>query len=151
MMLPTIITHQVNTVIKSLKNKYSSINDISTTVIKRNSELFSLPLTILFNQSVATGIFPTVLKIANITPIHKSGPNDDLKNYRPISQLTVFSKIFESLMKLNGFTRNCNTFIALNTFLNYVFSAIDKKLNLLSIFIDFAKAFDTINHKILLK
>ncbi len=43
-----------------------------------------------FNLSVATGTFPTKLKNAVITPIYKSGPNDDPKNYRPISQMTVF-------------------------------------------------------------
>ena len=49
-----------------------------------------------------------------------------------------------------GFRQNCSTFKALNIFSNYVFSAIDKKLPVLSIFIDFAKAFDTVNHKILI-
>ena len=123
-------------------------------------------MTILFNQSVSTGTFPSLLKTAKITPIHKSGPDDDPKNYRPISQLTIFSKIFETLMKtylidylenkniLNpsqyGFRRNRSTFQALNVFSNDVFSAIDKKHSVLSIFIDFAKAFDTVNHNILI-
>lgn len=166
MVLPIITTHEMNVVIKSLNNKNSDINDISAYIVKRNSDHFSVPLTILFNQSVANGTFPDILKTAKVTPIHKSGPRDDPTNYRPISQLTVFSKIFETLMKsylinyfehkhiLNpsqfGFRRNCSTFKALNTFSNDVFSAIDNKLSVLTIFIDFAKAFDTINHKILI-
>ena len=166
MMCPIVSTFDVATVIKSLNNKKSGINDISLSVIKRNSYLFAIPLTILFNQSVSTGTFPSLLKTAKITPIHKSGPDDDPKNYRPISQLTIFSKIFETLMKtylidylenkniLNpsqyGFRRNRSTFQALNVFSNDVFSAIDKKHSVLSIFIDFAKAFDTVNHNILI-
>ena len=166
MMCPIVTTFDVTKVIKSLNNKKSGINDISPIVIKRNTQLFSIPLAILFNQSVATGTFPSLLKTAKITPIHKSGPDNDLKNYRPISQLKVFSKIFETLMKvylinyletrniLNpsqyGFRRNCSTFKALNVFSNNILSAIDKKLHVLSIFIDFAKAFDTVNHKILI-
>ena len=166
MVVPIITTYEMNSVIKSLKNKNSGINDISASIIKSNSNLLSVPLTILFNQSVANGTFPDLLKTAKITPIHKSGPHDDPQNYRPISQLTVFSKIFETLMKkylihylehkniLNpsqfGFRRNFSTFKALNKFSNDIFSAIDNKNSVLSVFIDFAKAFDTINHKVLL-
>lgn len=166
MVVPIITTYEMNSVIKSLKNKTSDINDISATIIKSNSNLLSIPLTILFNQSVTNGIFPDKLKTAKITPIYKSGPHDDPKNYRPISQLTIFSKIFETLMKkhlinylehkniLNpsqyGFRQNCSTFKALNKFSNDIFTAIDKKFSVLSVFIDFAKAFDTINHKVLL-
>lgn len=167
MVLPILSTQDIKTVIKSLKNKNSGLQDIAISVIKRNSELFSIPLTILFNKSVETGTFPALLKIAKITPIHKSGPDNVPKNFRPISQLSVFSKIFETLMKTHlmqylenrnilndaqfGFRRNRNTFQALNIFSTDVFTAIDNKLSVLSIFIDFAKAFDTVNHKILLE
>lgn len=166
MVLPIITTIEMNAIIKSLKNKNSDIYDISTSVIKRNSDLFSIPLIILFNQSVANGTFPAMLKTAIVTPIHKSGPKDVPQNYRPISQLNVFSKIFEILMKSHliqylesknifnpsqfGFRRKRNTFLALNIFSYDVFSAIDNKLCVLSLFIDFAKAFDTVNHNILI-
>ena len=118
--------------LKKLNNKNSGINDIAVSVIKRNSELFSVPLTFLFNLSVASGTFPTKLKSAVISPIYKSGPNDDPKHYRPISQLTIFSKIFESAMKTHlmqylenknilnnaqyGFRPKRSTFDALNVF-----------------------------------
>lgn len=166
MVLPIITTYEMNATIKSLKNKNSGTYEISTSVIKRNSDLFSIPLTILFNQSVANGTFPDMLKTALVTPIHKSGPKDVPQNYRPISQLNIFSKIFETLMKsylikyfeskniLNpsqfGFRRKRSTFLPLNKFSNDIFSAIDNKLSVLSVFIDFAKAFDTVNHNILI-
>lgn len=94
MVLPVITTFEINEIIKSLKSKSSDVYEISASVIKRNSDLFSLPLTVLFNQSVANGTFPAMLKTANVTPIHKSGPKDVPQNYRPFSQLNVFSNFF---------------------------------------------------------
>ena len=166
MILPAISTHDTKTVMKALKNKNSGVNEISVSVLKQNMDEIVQPITILFNQSVATGTFPSKLKNAKVTPIHKSGPNNIPKNYRPISKLSVFSKIFELLMKqhlmhylenkniLNplqfGFRRNHSTFQALNLFSSTIYSSLDAGLSVLSIFIDFSKAFDTVNHKILL-
>ncbi len=95
MVLPVITTTEMIAIIKYLKNKNSDLNDISASVIKRSPELFSIPLTIIFNQSVANETFPAMLKTPKDTPIHKSGPNDVPQNYRPISQLSVFSKNFK--------------------------------------------------------
>ena len=166
MVLPIITTQDTKEILKTLKNKNTGIHEVAVSVLKLNPDLIAHPLTILFNQSVATGTFPAKLKKAKVTPIHKSGPINNLKNYRPISNLVVFSKIFELLMKkhrmhyleskniLNptqfGFRRNHNTFQALNLFSSNIYSALNDSLSVLSIFIDFAKAFDTVNHKILL-
>ena len=166
MVLPPISTQDAKDIVKALKNKKSGVNEIAVSVLKLNLDKIALPITILFNQSVATGTFPAKLKKAKVTPIHKSGSNNIPKNYRPISKLDVFSKIFELLMKkhliqyletkniLNpsqfGFRNNHNTFQALNLFSSNIYSAIDNSLSVLSIFIDFAKAFETVNHKILL-
>lgn len=166
MVVPILTTHDLNKVIQTIKNKKSGINDIAVTVVKRNTELLSAPLAFLVNLSITSGTFPAKLKNAVITPIYKSGPNDNIKNYRPISQLSIFSKIFESAMKtylmqylehkniLNkaqfGFRPKCSTFHALNAFSNDILASIDKKLSVLSIFVDFSKAFDTVNHNILL-
>lgn len=87
---PIITTNDLETVMKYLRKKNSVINDIYPSVIKRNSHLFSTPLAILFNQSVTTATFSSLLKTAMITPIYKSGLDDDPRNYRPISQLTSF-------------------------------------------------------------
>ena len=166
MYIPLITEGDTIEIIKSLKNKKSNINDIAVSVIKKNSSLFAKPLTLLFNQSISTGTFPNALKLARVTPLHKSGSTNNPQNYRPISNLNVFSKIFELLMKkhlmnyldtkniLNpsqfGFRRNHNTFQALNLFSTDIFSALDNGKSVLSIFIDFSKAFDTVNHGILL-
>ena len=68
-------------------------------VLKRNISDLAEPLRMLFNQSIRSGKFPTLLKNANITPIHKTGPPTDTSNYRPISKLPIISQLFETLVK----------------------------------------------------
>ena len=60
--------------------------------------IISDPLCDIFNLSIAIGFFPGTWKIARVTPIFKSGKTDDRSNYRPISVLPVFSRIFEKLI-----------------------------------------------------
>ena len=154
-------------VIKLLENKKSNVDEVSTTLLKLNSALIAAPIALLFNQSITNGKFPSKLKTANITPIHKSGNKNDVNNYRPISTLSIFSKIFETLMKRKlmsyldknkilsksqyGFRAGYSTYHALSQFSTHLYSSLDDKLSVLSIFIDFSKAFDTVNHNILLQ
>jgi hypothetical protein len=56
------------------------------------------PLSILINMSIASGIVPSALKMAKVIPIHKAGDKDDYGNYRPISILPTFSKIYEKVI-----------------------------------------------------
>ena len=111
--------------------------------------------------------FYPLLKIAKVIPLHKGGNIDTMSNYRPISILPIFSKIFEKLLyarlsdffdKNNvlynrqfGFRRQHSTTHALNAAITNVTAALDRNQKSLGIFIDFSKAFDTINHNILLK
>ena len=135
-------------------------------MIKKHKIEFAIPLSILFNQSIIHGTFPNCFKHANIIPIYKKGPKDDVNNYRPISLLNTFSKIFEKLMKINltkyldskaiinpqqfGFRQGMNTFDALSKFSDEIYSTLDAKDSYLSIYIDFTKAFDTVRQDILL-
>ena len=167
MCVPPVLHCDVAKVIKSLKNKKSNANDIPVSIIKLNCEQIAIPLSIIFNQSIEQGLFPQPLKHATVIPIYKNGQKDKLDNYRPISLLSTFSKIFEKLMKkilLNflesksiitpeqfGFRQNFSTFHALKIFSESIYSALDSQYSLLGIFIDFSKAFDTVKHDILLK
>ena len=120
----------------------------------------------IINKSFSLGIFPDVLKIARVVPIFKGGFTSELINYRPISILPSLSKIFERLMynrmlsyinKFNilsndqfGFRKNRNTELAVIHALMPVISSLNEGLPSISLFIDIAKAFDSINHQILL-
>ena len=86
-------------VINDLKGKSSSrIDDISTILIKETKSLTCKNLVYLINTSFKFGKFPSKLKRAKIVPLHKAGAKDDVNNYRPISLLIVWSKIFERIM-----------------------------------------------------
>ena len=156
----------ISNIIHSLKNKKCRVNDFMPSILKRNAHLIAVPLTQLFNQSLAQGKFPTKLKHAQVIPLYKKGSKTDINNYRPISLLNVFSKIFEKAMKMKlvsfietnkiltksqyGFQKNISTQDALIQFSKNIYKQLDKSNSVLSIFIDFSKAFDTVPHDILL-
>ena len=154
-------------VVKELENKKCSVNDFSPSIIKDNAPILASPIISLFNQSIQQAKFPNTLKLAKIVPIYKKGSKSDMNNYRPISILNIFSKIFEKLMKRYlteflennrilspcqfGFQKKRSTQDALTKFSEMIYNQLDNSNHVLSIFIDFSKAFDTVPHDILLK
>uniref|UniRef100_A0A3Q3J5Q4 Reverse transcriptase domain-containing protein n=1 Tax=Monopterus albus TaxID=43700 RepID=A0A3Q3J5Q4_MONAL len=134
-------------------------------IIKSVIDGCSKPLTYIFNLSFQSGKFPNSMKIAKVIPLYKSGDRHNITNYRPISLLSQFSKILEKLFdarldkfldkhkilteKQYGFRSNRSTALAITEFVEGVTSAWDNKKQTLGIFIDFQKAFDTINFEIL--
>ena len=124
-------------------------------------------LAALMNKSISTGIYPHLLKHAKVIPVYKTGDETDSCNYRPISLLSVFNRLFEKLMYKRlrsyceknsiffssqyGFRDNCSTQHAILDILNKIQSKIDAKLFSCGIFIDLKKAFDTVDHSILLR
>ena len=165
MFVPPASPSDVSLIISKLKNKKGNIHEIPVSLIKFNRDILSPPLSFLINQSINTGKFPQVLKHATVIPIYKKGPQNEIGNYRPISILNVISKIFESFMKINlvqyldskfiinqnqfGFRQGLSTFDMLNSFTQDIYNSLDKQNSLLSIFVDFTKAFDTVRHDIL--
>ena len=123
----------------------------------------------IVNQSLVSGIFPSSLKLAIVTPIYKGRNSDtnEFGNYRPISLLPTISKIIEKVVhkqlyeymhKNNlfnnsqyGFRKKHSTEYATMEFVDKVAKTIDEKLTPFAIFIDLSKAFDTLDHKILLR
>ena len=165
-----LITHisneEVLDIINQLESKSTGPQSIPVNLLKIIPDLIILPLCKIINNSFSSGIFPDALKISKVVPIHKGGPADELNNYRPISLLSVFDKILEKLMHKRlynflesqnvlfdnqfGFRKNNSTSYALIQITERIKETIDKKKYGCGIFIDLRKAFDTVNHDILL-
>jgi hypothetical protein len=151
-----------------LNNKISSgWDEIPVTILKSSIAYIAYPLSLLINCSLTSGIFPEALKIGKICPIFKCGDKSLFSNYRPISILPSFSKIFEKvihnrlssyLYKENiitdqqfGFRKNHSTYMAIMDFYDVISNAVDKNEFAIAIFVDLAKAFDTIDYNIMLQ
>jgi hypothetical protein len=159
--------HEIVSVVNNLPNKKSAgMDEITMDIMKRSINIIADPLSKIINASFETGVFPNELKVGKVCPIHKDGPKNEFENYRPISILQSFSKIFEKLVYMRlerylrqnqvlnpaqyGFRENRSTTMALLDFYDKISTAIDDKKYSIGIFIDLRKAFDTIDHKILL-
>ena len=158
---------EVRNVIKKLKNKGNKLLDVHPSIIKGNIEVFSSHIEYLYNLSLLEAEYPNRAKIGRVHPIYKSGPKNSLNNYRPISVLGVFSKIFEmlTLNRINsfisrhnilsprqfGFRKGCSTTNAVMEFLSPVIKAYHDKAYCACFFLDLRKAFDTVDHQVLLK
>jgi hypothetical protein len=153
--------------ISSLTSKPSSGHDnITSTLIKKIARPLSLPLSLIINQSLKTGIFPDRLKLAKVIPIFKKDDSTIFDNYRPISLLPVISKIFERIVfnqmytylttnnllydSQHGFRMQHSTETASLEFIDKINMSLDNGFTPLALFLDLSKAFDTLNHEILL-
>jgi len=121
----------------------------------------------MINLSFSQGCFPKKLKLARVIPLFKSGDNQLLKNYRPVSILPLFSKLFERVMfnrimefinkhdllyKFQfGFRAGHNASSALTVLVDKILGGFNDGEMTIGVFIDFSKAFDTVNHEILLR
>jgi hypothetical protein len=153
---------------KNLKKTHTKgIDGIDPYIATPNLPLVIAPLTEIINCSLTHGIVPDQLKSAKVVPIFKKGDKDTPVNYRPISVLPYFAKFLEKVMyirlssyinKINlihpsqhGFQPGHSTFMALLDMEEKITKAIDNNEYSIGIFIDLAKAFDTVDHSILLK
>ena len=156
---------QVFRLFQNLNENKTSL-DIPHKLIKIASEPLSLLFTYIYNQSIANRIVPDVFKISRVTPIYKSGEVMDAGNSRPIATLLSFSKVLEQLiynqlylfLEKNdniykyqfGFRKGYSTEQAILEITDNSNTAIDNKQITCGLFLDFSKAFDTVNHDILL-
>ena len=135
-------------------------------MLKMIKNEISQPITLIINQSILSGTFPDKLKLAKVIPIHKKGDDTKIDNYRPISILPAISKIFERVLfnqideyfsshnlyndSQYGFRTKHSTEHATLELVDRISQELDKGNTPLNIFIDLSKAFDTLDHKILL-
>ena len=158
----------VKNIISELQSKTSrGMDGIPTKVLKSTPDNVIYILTHIFNLSLRSGIFLNKFKLAKVEPIFKKGARHDVNNYRPISLLPVFSKILEKLIYRRllsfltrqnffhenqfGFRKNYSTSHAATLLVENITNAFEEKKKVIGVFLDLSKAFDTIDHNILLR
>lgn len=158
---------EISEVILELKRSSAPGHDQVTTLDINNLKPDLLPiLTKLINNIFINGVFPQELKISKITPIYKGGQKDNMNNYRPISIISIFSKIIEKLIKRRmlkfirkyieldeyqyGFLKNSSTLSAAVDLVHFISRALDRGEIVTAVFVDLRKAFDVVSIDILL-
>ena len=168
--IPAVSHLMVSGVIKNLKNvNGTGLDDIPMKLVKilGKSEVFVNALTKVIDASFDSGVFPSSWKSAKVVPVFKSGDPSDVDNYRPISVFKCLSKIIERvafnhiyafLIKENllhilqsGFRHRHSTCTALVHLIDKVYNDMDNCKLTRGLFLDLRKAFDTVNHDIMLK
>ena len=164
---PTTV-QEIDKIIQDLPNKSSHGHDeLSNVTLKVLRASITFPLCHIFNQSLMDGMFPEKMKWAEIIPLYKGKSMDLTINYRPISLLITTSKVIEkviytrvySFLETNstlfssqyGFRSKCSCEQAIMEVVGYVLQAKNKKKECACVFLDLSKAFDTLDHSILLK
>jgi len=159
--------NEIIRMIDLLKRKHSSGHDnISSALLKDIKSEIAKPLTILFNKSLSEGCVPDDMKLAEVIPIFKAKNREHLNNYRPISLLPTFAKLIEKLVHKRlynflssqslfypsqyGFRPQHSTNHAVHEFIDNTIQSVENKKHTLSVFLDLSKAFDTIDHTILI-
>ena len=145
-------------------NKAKGPDGLGNLVLKKLSRPLSKSLTTLFNTITNKGVYPSKWKTGHVTPIFKEGDKQSVEKYRPITLLSNISKVIEKLLfdkifdkiemdispKQYGFTKQRSTITQMIMFLSEVFDNLNQS-TLAALYIDFQKAFDKVNHEMLLE
>lgn len=153
---------EINKIILELKpNSAPGDDNVTVRDLLNLKESVVKPIAKLANNMILSGTFPAELKRNKITPIFKSGDKGSMHNYRPITVISVFSKILEKIIKARittfldnyvpmdpyqyGFIKNSGTLAATFDFINYISKALDEKFFVIAVFVDLKKAFDVVS------
>ena len=163
--LENVDESEIISICKNIKDCSSGWDQILPRVVKSTYQNFIVPITHVMNLSIINEIVPTELKVAKVVPFYKSGDRRLISNYRPVYVLPCFSKILDKLMYnrisnfihkhslLNeyqfGFRQKRSINQALIVLLDNITAALDNCDIMLGVFLDFSKAFDTVDHQIL--
>ena len=156
---------EVRKLLKSLnQNKSMGPDGISGRVLKMCAGSLAYPITYIYNLSFASGILPSQWKVANIVPIHKKGDKSLVENYRPISLTCIVMKVFEKCIRnelmnrcrdklhpsQHGFLPGKSCMTQMIPFTNDLSVSLNNNDRTDIIYFDFSKAFDSVNHDIIL-
>jgi hypothetical protein len=165
--LPPTDENEIRNIINSLKPKTSAgVDEISAKILKHCSGALTKPLVTITNLSFMQGHFPSNLKISKVYPKHKNSSKSEIKNYRPISLVSTFSKVIEKVVlkrlinhckqqnnlteKQHGFTKGKSTTTAIIELVEFAIDNLEKKNFVTAIMLDFSKAFDCLGHDLIL-
>jgi hypothetical protein len=155
----------ISAAIALIKNSFTAEHDqIPAFLVKDCKNIFIQPLLTIFNASLRQSKFPSLWKISKIIPVFKNGDRSIIDNYRPISILSNFSKIFEIVLysyiypyitnfispHQHGFLKKRSTVTNLACFSQYVSESINQSSQVDTIYTDFAKAFDRVDHRLII-
>lgn len=148
------------------KNKSPGVDEINSTYLLEIKELIAEPLKKLFNKSIEMGIVPEDWKLANVTPLFKTGDKSKVENYRPVSLTCILGKILEKIIKKHiervmvenksiqgsqhGFSQGKSCLSNLLIFQDSIVKMLDKRKPVDIIYLDLQKAFDKVPHNILI-
>ena len=148
-------------------SKAPGMDEISPRFLKDGAEVLAKPICDIINLSIKLSTFPDKCKIAKLTPLFKKGSKTDLKNYRPVSFHPLISKLIEKAIHIQTqeyqnkndlidkfqsfFRKNFLTDSCLVQLTDYIIKGMDKEQHTGMILADLQKAFDTVDHDVLLK
>jgi hypothetical protein len=158
------VINQINKLGTGTAPGYDNIN---SNFLKENVKYLAPPLVHIYNLSLESGIFPQAFKLAKVIPLHKSGNKDDINNFRPISLLSVFSKVLEKLVKMQlssylsenniitnlqfGFRSDKSITDALFNVAKTITESVGRNKRVIVAFLDLAKAFDSVDRSKLIQ
>jgi retron-type reverse transcriptase len=156
---------EIESALKGLNtNKGPGDDGIPPFFVKLCADGLKVPLLDIFNKSLSQGIFPKKWKNSFLVPIFKSGKRNDVSNYRGIAILSCFAKLFESIIyghlfysikssittRQHGFFSGRSTVTNLIEFTSFIIDKMEDGIQIDSIYTDFSKVFDKVNHRLLL-
>ena len=165
--LAPVTSLEIGCIIKNLRESAPGHDEVTASILQLSLPFITDPLVFILNMFMSQGLFPAELKIANVLPLYKADDCMVFNNYRPVSILCMLSKVFEKVMYSRlidfleenkilivnqfGFRKNHSSYMALIVLIYKITKALENGDYVIGMFLDFSKAFDTVNHHILLE